>query len=276
MQDSVVSTVNLTWQDTAMTWQDTTVAIDTLPLVPPLPPLPPQPSLFEGHLLPPSARNLPAKPLTDTFGWLFLVLLGCIVLFTIAQRSSEGRPRTVLRAAFDRGLANQLARNDLGPGSTSVWIMLLAGILSLSLFLTLLLRHVVTTGHLLILDFLSVFGIMIGLGIVVRLSFVLLGALFNVANSARMHAFDRSLMVISCGFVLIPVCALYLYGPMVTGNAALVIGMVTIGLFYLKDAQRSIMLLWVQPAVNVAHIFYYICAFKILPLSVIIRLALAF
>jgi Domain of unknown function (DUF4271) len=275
MQDSSAQALTLQWPDTILALSDSVSAIDTVVMdtVAAIPVIP-ETSLFEGHLLLPKSPNLDVLPLPDAMSWIFLLLVGCILLIAFAQRSG-GRPATVLRATFDRSVANQLIRNELSPNSLSIWLMLIAALLSIALFFATLGRYFVGETRPLILDYLSVFGILIGVGITTRALYWISGELFNIPNLIRTHAFDRTVITISCGLILLPLIVLYFYGPVYIKMPTLVLGVVFIGLFYLKDFQRSTMLLWSQPTMNVAHIFYYICAFKILPLFAIIRLGMA-
>jgi hypothetical protein len=276
MQDSSAQALTLQWPDTILALSDSvspmdTVALDTVAAIPIIP----ETSLFEGHLLLPKSPNLDVLPLPDAMSWIFLLLVGCVLLFAFAQRSGDGRPATVLRATFDRSVANQLIRNELSPNSLSIWLMLIAALLSIALFFTTLGRYFVGETRPFAVDYLTVFGVLIGVGITTRVLYWISGELFNIPNLIRTHAFDRSVITISCGLLLLPLIVLYFYGPAYIKMPALVLGVAFIGLFYLKDFQRSTMLLWSQPTMNVAHIFYYICAFKILPLFAIIRLGMA-
>jgi len=272
MQDSVGSAVRLTWQDTAMVWQDTAIVADTLPA--PLP-VAPTPSLFEGHLLVAKDARLPAASIPDAMGWIFVLLLLCLVMFAIAQRRAEGRPGNVLRAAFDRGMTNQLMRHELGPNSLALWLMLFAGLLSMSLFFTSVWLRFSALDAPTFIDNAAIFGGLVGLGLGVRVLYWIAGSLFNVAPLVRIHSFDRMIIVIACGLILFPLNVLNVYGPAMVDSVTLMLGGATLVVFYLKDLQRSLSLLLNQPAVHVVHIFYYICAFKIAPLFVVIRLAMA-
>lgn len=272
MQDSAFSAVSSTWQDSAIVWRDTTMATDTLPV--PLP-VAPTSSLFEGHLLEATDARLPAKSISEANGWVFVLLFLCLVMFAIAQRRAEGRPGNVLRAAFNRAITNQLMRHELGPNSLSLWLMLFAGLLSISLFFTTIWLRFSSVNAPKFIDYAAIFGVLLGLGLGIRVLYWIAGSLFNVAPLVRIHYFDRMIIVIACGLILFPLNVLNVYGPSMVHTVTLIIGGATIIVFYLKDVQRSLSLLLNQPAVHMAHIFYYICAFKIAPLFVVIRLAMA-
>jgi hypothetical protein len=265
MQDTTASVVNLTWQDTAF-------FADTLPSAEPEAM---QPSLFAGHELISSSPDLRVIPLPDADNWVFLVFMLCAVCYAAALRGGEGRPITVIKAAFDQGLANQLSRNDSGQTSRNLWLLLLMAMTALSMFSAMLLTDHSDTQFGLLPNFLLSFGAITSVALGLWLTSQISGLLFGIPQTIRNMMFDRSIMVTACGMLQLPLLVLYFYGPSEFSTIYIAAGVVILGIFYLKDMQRGVGLLWNQPGVNFAHIFYYICAFKILPLSVVFRLAIA-
>lgn len=268
MQDSLAippRPLHMTWQDTAY-FSETPDVLFLEEAVP---------SLFEGHLLRVSGETMSPVPTSDPMGWAFLVLMACLALFTFAQRGGETRPSIMLRAAFDRATANHIHRYGQAGGGIPDMVMMLAGTASMGLFLTALLISHGGEWQGDISGFLMVTGGLMAVWLSVRLLHTALGILFSVPHLVRANTQDRTLLAVSCGLLLVPCSALYFFGPTASASVALMLGCGVIALMYLKEMQRSLVLLWADPAVSAAYIFYYFCALKILPLSAAYRLVTA-
>lgn len=268
MQDSLdraSESNSLVWQDTAL-FHEVPVQEAAPPAVR---------SLLEGHLLRPADPMLLPEKVDGPVGWAFLIVLLCVVLFALAQRGGEDRPSIMLRAAFDRATSNHLLRYGSGADSLMSVIMMVASILSMALFVTSLAEHFSAEGEVGFTTFLTALVGTVVLGASVRLLYGVLGTVFRVNHLIRAFTIDRTAMVVSTGLLLLPCAAVYHFGPGATAWPALLVGCAAAILFYLKDLQRGMVLLWSDPSVSAAHIFYYFCALKILPLSAAFRLVAA-
>jgi hypothetical protein len=265
MQDSISSPTHLTWQDTAFFVEAPKAVVPEQPVQ----------SLFEGHLLRVADDAMLPTAVADGMGWVFIVLIGCILLFALAQRGGDVRPSVLFRAAFDRATANHILRYASGSEGVMSFLMVLAGTVSIGLFVTSFLSRYLLLIQGNFLDFLLVTGLVILCGIAVRALHISLGVLFRVGQLVRANTQDRMALTVTCGVLLIPFSALFHYGPSIASDAALVLGICTIVLLYLKEFQRSMTLLWSDSTVSAAHIFYYFCALKIMPLCVLVRIVTA-
>lgn len=262
MQDSISSHLHLTWQDTALFAETPQAELSEQPIQ----------SLFEGHLLPVREDKMLPVAVSDGAGWVFLVLMACTVLFAFAQRVGEIRPSILLRAAFDRATANRLLRYASGSDGVMSSFLSLAGAVSIGVFITAALSSYTQFMHGHFVDFLLVTGFVVLSGIANRALHISLGVLFQVGHLVRANAQDRTTLTVTCGVLLLPISALFHFGPSSYSDTALMLGVFMMAALYLKEVQRSITLLWGDAAVTAAHIFYYFCAFKIMPLCVLVRL----
>lgn len=265
MQDSISRPTHLTWQDTAFFVEPPEVAVQEEPVT----------SLFEGHLLRVADDAMLPKAASDGVGWVFLVLMGCILLLAFAQRGGDVRPSVLFRAAFDRATANHILRYASGSEGAMSFLMLLAGVVSIGLFVTAVLSRHALYGEGRFVDFLVVTAFVAIAGIVTRALYFSLGVLFRVSHLVRANANDRTALTVTCGVLLVPCSALYHFGPSSISDVVIMIGFGAMALLYLKELQRSVTILWNDTGVSAAHIFYYFCALKIMPLCVLVRIVTA-
>ncbi|MCF8257456.1 MAG: DUF4271 domain-containing protein [Flavobacteriales bacterium] len=265
MNDSLAQQSHLTWQDTAFFVE--TPGPPTMVDAPV--------SIFEGHLLTPLSKGMEVHSSHGSMAWAFMVMTACLFLYAVTQRGGEVRPSVMLRAAFDRATANHLLRYGSESERVLTLLMLLASLLSIGLFVTTLAGRFTGFATAGLSGFLTVTSVLAGLGLAVHIGYVLMGNIFGIPHLLRVYELDRTAITVGMGLLLLPCSAIHHFGPGSLSQAALVLGITVLILFYIKDLQRTLMLLWNDTAVSAAHIFYYFCALKILPLFAAIRIVTA-
>lgn len=265
MQDSVGQDSGLTWLDTTLISDTSEVLIEEEPMR----------SLFEGHLLAPSESSLPMMELPESQTWIFAVILVVILLLAVAQRGSEMRPLTMLRAAFDRGMVNHFLRYGSGGSDPFLLVMLGASAVSIALFAVTVMDRLMDQS----MNFGSfVLGLLALIGVVLafRLAHVMLGIVFQAAHLTRVHFVEGSVSLVSAGVLLLPCTVFHHYGPKGMDDIPMWTGVAIMVVLVFKDLQRTLTALWADPGISASSMFYYFCAFKILPLSVFLRITTGF
>lgn len=99
----------------------------------------------------------------------------------------------------------------------------------------------------------------------------LLGVMFYEADLAAKYTFNVLLMNKILGLLLLPIVVLLSYVKL--GGAYLIItGCVFIVVLYLLRIRRGIIIISNQTNLSYFHLFLYLCALEILPLSVLVRI----
>ena len=235
---------------------------------------PPVVSLFEEHSLSDTHDFTLVERLETGNNFGFVILLLCSFIIIFLQRNSDGIFSSVLKASFDRNLANQDARVENSQRSRNLlWLQLIAS-LSVGLFASItyvkLYEPELTFG----IVFLWAIGLMLNITIAKRLVQWLLAQIFDLHPYLKIHRFSGNVLFATSGLVLLPLSMLMLFSPQIPFLWIVIAGAVTCGFFYLKGLQRGFLISMSSIAVSPLHLFYYFCALEILPIFVLIRFAL--
>ena len=231
-------------------------------------------SLFENHLLIPENGIVVLERSASSNLLVLSILLICAFLVVYVQRNSEGVIGSVIKAAFDRNLANQDSRIENSQRTRNLFLLKIMSVISIALFIALGLTKTIITDQYIGLTFLQSLGIFLAIWIGKRAIQFLLSIVFDLNQEFRVHRYSVNVLMMVIGLALLPLSLTLAYTPQILPLSIVYVGIGLVVFMYLKGLLRSLMLSLNSPSVSTLHLFYYFCALEILPVSVLIRTAL--
>ncbi|MFM1876067.1 MAG: hypothetical protein RL266_1804 [Bacteroidota bacterium] len=265
MQELALDTVQLMNNDSigsmALALDSAVVVVEETPVV----------SLFSGH-------ELQATDLTwlehaetgNTFG--FFVIAICALVLLYLRKNSDGIFSSVLRSSFDRNLAMQEARVENSQRSRNLFLLLLVGGTSITLFLSIVSHRAFQLSESLSPFFFRVLGVLLIMLTVKRSVLFGLSLIFGLNQELKVHSFNQNLMHSVAGLFLLPISLMLFYNESIPFHWLATIGIAISVLFYIQGLLRGMQLALYTARISILHLFYYFCALEILPVFVLIRL----
>jgi len=260
MQDSTVASRTLTWQDTAYFKASG----------PPVPVFATE-SLFTGHLLRVADAEMAPAPRVVTGGWTFPVIIGLMTVVLVTNMKSGVGPLRVLRAAVDGAMLSTLVRLGTTSDQRVPAALFLSGVVSIGMFGCAAAERLVGSAAFSLEGMAGMAAMVLLYLLGTRWLNLALAGMVGCIQLARSYGVIQGVLVTSLGIALLPVTLALLHGPDSWRWLPLLLGALLVLWFLISDALRSTALLWSDTATRAHHIIYYFCAFKILPLSVVIR-----
>lgn len=263
MQDLAADTVILV-QDSTLTLADSIIEteFEEVPVV----------SLFTEHQL--QVKNQMVefeRPKLDT-GFAFIVIMLCGALLVYLHRNSDGIFSMVFNGSFDKNVASQESRVENAQRSRNILLLLLGSIVSISLFIAGFITFFYSPSASTALLFFQVLAAVFGFVVIKKGIVWLLALLFNLNSELKMYHFNLNIFFSFVGITTIPLCLLLFFSPQIPTNILVISVAVLGGFLYLKSLFRGVQIALNSGAINLLHLFYYLCALEILPLFILIRL----
>lgn len=265
MQDPVLDTIQLATEDSLTSG----IAIDSLEAIVNEPSTP---SLFQDHLLQTTDLNwLERIDTGNTFGFVLIGICGAILLYL--QRNSDNIFSSVFKASFDRNLAMQEARIENSQRTRNLFLLLLVGGASITLFLATVGYTSFQPSGSFVGFYFKVLALLLLMLTVKRIVLFGLSFLFELHQELKIHSFNQNLLHSVAGLLLLPISLLIFYNTLIPTGWLVVVGAVIAVLFYAQGLLRGLQLALFGSRISMLHLFYYLCALEILPVFVLIRLA---
>lgn len=230
-------------------------------------------SLFDGHSLQPddSLTILEKQANGSNFG--FVILLLCAIIIMYIQRNSDGVFSSVLKAGFDRNLANQDARIENSQRTRNMMLLQMVAILSLSLFGSAFFVRLYETDLSTPTIFLWAVGIILNTLVIKRILQWVIVQIFDLQGELKVYRFSGNILLSLAGLVLLPISILLFFSPQIPLLVMTIIGLGVLCFFYLKTLIRGLQIAWNSTSISPLYLFYYFCALELLPVFVFIRIA---
>lgn len=116
----------------------------------------------------------------------------------------------------------------------------------------------------------SIFGMVIGYFLLKKMTYYILGLIFEGVSETNEYLFSMDNLNRTLGIVLFPVVALINYYPAEYPVFMVVVGLVVVALFYVFLLQRGIFVL-LKKQFSIFYLFLYLCTLEILPLLLIYK-----
>jgi|GEM_PF-3601205 len=251
-------------------------AMDSVEVLAPVAPVTPpdaasQRFIAVPHVLPGSTAEPQRRP-SDP-GWAFVLFCGVLLAMGYMRWSLAKRFDQFLRGFYDSNMASQLFIEDNSVIQRLTAFFLIGGLVNVALLAADALQRSTQFGEGAGTIALMLF-VALGLGLAIK-SWMhnILGWLYGAERPFAQHNFNHLLFFGTLAPLLAPLVLVVYFGPADAARACLTFGGLLILLCYLVLQWRGAMLFLRQPGVNMLHLVYYLCAFELAPLSLVIRLA---
>jgi hypothetical protein len=198
--------------------------------------------------------------------FIFLVVLGCIGLYSYQLSFRRKETLLILRSVYDGNVSDQLFRKDNRLIERSVYTLLVTSLVLIGAFTTWWLADV---GLMASLGYHQMLIGVVCASIVYALRYTtlqLLGSLGSAREVTNQVAFDLKTIIGAVGILILPLAIFAIFGVGALGSYSgfVVVALLCLsgGFFLIKGAIISLR----SNKVKFLHLFYYFCALEILPL----------
>lgn len=230
-------------------------------------------SLFESHSLSADAELKPIERHDSGSSFGFIILLLCSAVIIYILRNSDGVFSSVLKAGFDRNLANQDARIENSQRTRNMMLLQLVAILSLALFGAALFVRLFETELSIASVFLWAVAIILNALFLKRILQWIMVQIFDLQGELKVYRFSGNILLALAGLVLLPLSVLLLFSPQIPLIATAIAGFGVLGFFYFKTLMRGFQIALISSSISPLYLFYYFCALELLPVFVFIWMA---
>ena len=232
--------------------------------------------IWQGHELTPVHTG--AEPIRSSSpGWLFLLLLFVLCVFTYLQTFYRKNFLQIITACFNNNLTNQIVRDEnMLVQRASIMLNVTFSIILASLLYLISVHYDwylagIGTG------FLRFIFLALIVSAAFTVKFLVLrfcGYLFNLEREMATYIFNIFILNNLLAIALLPFIALILFSNVLSAGLLFAMAISLAGLVYIYRIGRGVLIALGASHFSPFYLFLYLCALEIAPLLVLIKLVL--